>query len=184
MITSHMSNYRSDWAIQTHSQVQFSPIYLARGHDRLWENPAKVIFFRCQCLCVLSIYITCRVHHSISNILWVIYILKCQSWGKKWFLKIFEVWIPVKELYWNTINFNDIRCNFKALLNIFLHFGMEKMYQRGIFTKKFFLLFPLFSEFCLATLAVRPLNLSVILVIHVHVPTEHKHQTIVPSIVM
>jgi hypothetical protein len=28
--------------------------------DRLWENPAKVIFFRCQCLCVLLIYITCR----------------------------------------------------------------------------------------------------------------------------
>jgi hypothetical protein len=56
--------------------------------------------------------------------------------------------------YWNIINFNDIRCNFKALLNIFLHFGMDKMCQRGIFTKKkliiiyiFFLLFPFFSEF-------------------------------------
>jgi hypothetical protein len=57
------------------------------------------------------------------------------------------------ELYWNTINFNDIMCNFKAVLNIFLHFGMDKMYQRGIFTKKninisflFFFTFPLFLQ--------------------------------------
>jgi hypothetical protein len=43
----------------------------------------------------------------------------------------------MRELYWNTINFNDIMCNFMALLNIFLHFGMDdKMYQRGIFTKQ------------------------------------------------
>jgi hypothetical protein len=42
-----------------------------------------------------------------------------------------------------------------ALLNIFLHFGMDKMYQRGIFTKKKFLFFtfPLFlrilpGDFC------------------------------------
>jgi hypothetical protein len=54
-------------------------------------------------------------------------------------LDIFEVWI--KELCWNTINFNDIRCNIKALLNIFLHFGMDKIYQRGIFT--FLLLLPI-----------------------------------------
>jgi hypothetical protein len=47
-----------------------------------------------------------------------------------------DCYIFLKELYWNTINFNDIRCNFKALLNIFLHFGMDKMYHRGIFTNK------------------------------------------------
>jgi hypothetical protein len=34
------------------------------SHPHLWPsmgNPAKVIFFRCQCLCVLLIYITCRI---------------------------------------------------------------------------------------------------------------------------
>jgi hypothetical protein len=50
------------------------------------------------------------------------------------------------ELYWNTINFNDItcRCNFKALLNIFLHFRMDKMSQRGILMSFFY-----FSPFSL-----------------------------------
>jgi hypothetical protein len=64
--------------------------------------------------------ILCKGHHSISNILWVITFWNV-GLGKKRFWYIFEVWI--KELYWNT-NFNDIRCNFKALLNIFLHFVM------------------------------------------------------------
>jgi hypothetical protein len=37
-------------------------------------------------------------------------------------------------------------------LNIFLHFGMDKMYQRALLKKNTFT-FPFFSEFCLATLA-------------------------------
>jgi hypothetical protein len=89
-------------------------------------------------VCFINLYhvqnILCKGHHSISNILWVITFWNIGKLGKKLFLYIFEVWI--KELYWNTIHFNDIRCYFKALLNIFLHFGIDKMYQRGIFTKK------------------------------------------------
>jgi hypothetical protein len=59
--------------ILTRLQVQLTTCRIC---DRLWENPAKVIFFRCQCLCVLLIYhmqnILCKGHHSISNILWVV----------------------------------------------------------------------------------------------------------------
>jgi hypothetical protein len=87
--------------------------------------------------------ILCKGHHITLKYFVSYYILKCWSWKKVIVLDIFEVWI--KELYWNTINFNDIRCNFKA----FLHFGMDKMYQRGIFNKKnknTFLNFPLFLQ--------------------------------------
>jgi hypothetical protein len=104
----------------------------------LYEKTQLKSFFRCQCLCVLLIYITCRIFcaKGISNILWVIIFWNVDhlTLRKQWFLDIFEVWI--KELYWNAINFNDIRCNSKALLNIFLHFGMDEMYQGGIFTKQ------------------------------------------------
>jgi hypothetical protein len=106
----------------------------------MWQ-PKSVIFFRCQYLCVLLIYITCRIFCAkgitVSQI-FCYYVLKCWSWKtwKKMIFDIFEVWI--KELFWNTINCNDIMCNFKALLNIFLHFGMDEMYQRGIFTKPIF----------------------------------------------
>jgi hypothetical protein len=96
-------------------------------------------FFRCHHVQ----NILCKGHQSISNILLVITFWNVGI-GKKWVLDSFEVWI--KELYWNTIHFNDItgRCNFKALLYIFLRFGMDKMYQRGIFTKKNVCTFPLF----------------------------------------
>jgi hypothetical protein len=85
-------------------------------------------------MCFINLYhvqnILCKGHHSIAQIFcelfWNVGLGKL---GKKLFLDIFEVWI--KELDWNTINFNDIMCNFKAQLNIFLHFGMDKMYQRG-----------------------------------------------------
>jgi hypothetical protein len=92
-------------------------------------------------MCFINLCIS-RAEYSVQTVSQYLkyfvsyYILKCWSWKtlKKWFLDIFEVWI--KELYWNTINFNDIKCNFKALLNIFLHFEMDKIYQRGIFTKQ------------------------------------------------
>jgi hypothetical protein len=110
-------------------------------------KPSQSHFFRCQCLCVLLIYITCRIfcakgHHStcISNILWVI-----AFWNVSWSWKTFEVWI--KNYIRILFNFNYIRCNFKALLNIFLHFGMDKMYQRGIFTIKKNNIFCYFSPF-------------------------------------
>jgi hypothetical protein len=114
-------------------------------------------------MCFINLYhvqnILCKGHHSISNILWVItfWNVGLGKLGLEGFLHIFVVLIM--ELYCNTINFNDIRFNFRALLNIFLHFGMDKLYQRGIFTlikikiKNYFVTFPLCSEFCLATLA-------------------------------
>jgi hypothetical protein len=91
---------------------------------------------------VLLIYIMCRIFCAkgitVSQIFCELPVLHFEIVVlenlEKWFFDIFEVWI--KELHWNTINFNDIRCNFKALLNIFLHFGMDKIYQRCIFTKK------------------------------------------------
>jgi hypothetical protein len=116
--------------------------------DRLWDDAAKV---RCQCLCVLLIYITCRIFCAkgitVSQIcceLLHFEMLVLENLEKVIFIYF---WSLNKELYWNTINFNDIMCDVWALLNILLHFGMDKMYQRAIFT------FPLFSEFCLATLA-------------------------------
>jgi hypothetical protein len=114
-----------------------------------WENPAKVIFQMSMFMSFANLYhvqnIWCKGHHSISNITLLAYILKCWSWKKVIFR---YYWM--KELYWNTIHFNDIRCNFKALLDIFLYFGMDKMYKKGIFTIKkllffLFLLFPFFS---------------------------------------
>jgi hypothetical protein len=101
--------------------------------DRLWEIPAKVILFRCQCLCVLLIYITCRIFCAKGITVSQIF---CELLHFEFEMLVLEN--LEKKLYWNTINFNDIRCNFKALLNIFLHFGMDKMYQRGIFTKQNF----------------------------------------------
>jgi hypothetical protein len=51
--------------------------------------------------------------------------------GKNWFLDIFEV--SIKELYyWNTINFNDIRCNFKALLNIYNVYSVWDISEKWI----------------------------------------------------
>jgi hypothetical protein len=67
-------------------------------------KPSQSNFFRCQCLCVF---------------------IMCRMVGRSWKKVIFRYfWSLNKGLYWNTINFNDIRCNFKALLNIFLHLGI------------------------------------------------------------
>jgi hypothetical protein len=67
---------------------------------------------------------------------------------ENWKKVIFKVWI--KELYWNSTNYNDIKCNFKALLNIFLHFGMNKIYQRASLLKIqkniIFFTFPFFLQ--------------------------------------
>jgi hypothetical protein len=94
----------------------------------------------------------CRVLRASQYLKYFVsyYILKCWSW-KTWKKVIFRYFWSLNKgsilKYYSF--FNDIRCNFKALLNIFLHFGMDKMYQKGFF----FLLFPFFTKFCLATLA-------------------------------
>jgi hypothetical protein len=126
--------------------------YIPPGN--MWPSMGKPSHFSDVNVHVLYLYIS-RAEYSVQRASQYLkyfvsyYILKCWSW-KTWKKVIFTfVWI--KELYWNTIHFNDIRCNFKALLNIFLHFGMDNIYQRGIFTKKTFPLFPFFSEFCLCS---------------------------------
>jgi hypothetical protein len=44
------------------SKRQITVVLVNPNCDRLLENPAKVIVFRCQCLIgVLLIYITCRI---------------------------------------------------------------------------------------------------------------------------
>jgi hypothetical protein len=177
------------WPDKTTTNIQTFWQYVLAKMWPSMGNPSESHFFQMSMfMCFINLYheqnILCKGHHSISNILWVtctcitFWNVDFLTVGKKWFLYIFEVWI--KELYWigiYTINFNDIRCNFKALLNIFLHIGMDKMwYQRGLL---FFLLFPFFSEFCLATLARfshRRLHMltSPILIVHVldlHLPT-------------
>jgi hypothetical protein len=64
--------------------------------------------------------------------------------GKKWFLYIFEVWI--KELYWNTINFNDIRYNFRHFWTYFCTLVWIKCIRGASLLKKIFcLLFPFFG---------------------------------------
>jgi hypothetical protein len=83
--------------------------------DHLWENPAKVIFFRCQCLCVLLIYIMCRIFCAKDITVFITF----------WNVGL-GTWKKVIFIYFWSLNF-------KGLLNIFLHFGMEKMYQRGNF---------------------------------------------------
>jgi hypothetical protein len=65
-----------------------------RGHDsiqsliicdRLWENLAKVIFFRCQCLCFINLY---HVQYSVQRASQYLkyfvsyYILVLENWGK------------------------------------------------------------------------------------------------------
>jgi hypothetical protein len=82
--------------------------------DHLRENPANVIFSDVNVyLCVLLIYVTCRIFCAkgitVSQIFCELLHFEMLVLEKKWFLYIFEVWI--KELYLNTINFNDIRCN-------------------------------------------------------------------------
>jgi hypothetical protein len=79
-----------------------------------------------------------------------LFIFKCWSW-KTWKKVIFRYFGSLNKgikLEYN-INFNDIRCNFKAFLNIFFSctLGWIKCIRRGS------LLFPFFSEFCPATLA-------------------------------
>jgi hypothetical protein len=109
-------------------------------YDRIWGKPSQSNFVqRSMFMCFINLHvdhvqnILCKGHRSIWNILWGITFWNV-GLGKKWFLYIFEVWI--KEFYWNTINFNEIRCNSKALLSICLHFGMDKMYQRVSLLKK------------------------------------------------
>jgi hypothetical protein len=101
-------------------------------------------------MCFINLYhvqnILCKGHHSISNMLWVItfWNVGLGKLGKKWFLGIFEVW--TKELYWNTINFNDLGAIWGHFWIYFFTLGWIKCIRGASLQKIKIILFINFHE--------------------------------------